>query len=194
MTINTWEGDVYPSSRCVFLTQEHFLKGCNVNCENLYKDIIRIPVNSYHLNRTTLLLLEILKAYDINKNIELLNLAEKLAQWVADNQPEDKDNSSIFNLIQIRKRKRKGVIDEHDKFLILEILSSGCKEQYKAAGYILLDMPEKAKEVIEQMDEEERNTFQNFPIYNLLDKKSFSSKDSLHQNYKKDIEELEKNS
>lgn len=170
INIGTLENIEYPSSRYAFLKEEHFLAGCNINYENLYNDITRVKISPYHINRVTMLLLEMLRAYDKNKSDKLLEASERLAIWLMENKLEGSENIAIINLIQIKQRK--GTIDEQDKEQILNILTSDVNEQIKAACYILSELPKKARETINAMDEETKNIFINYPICNLLDKKS----------------------
>lgn len=160
----------YPSSRYVLLKKEHFLNACNIKYDDLYEDVIKVKTNPFHFHRVTLLVLEMLKAYDINKDDKLLDLSEKLAIWLVDNEKEDNKNIAVINLLQIKQRK--GVMTNQDKENIVDILTSCIDEQCKAACYILLNMPDKAYKIIDNMNEELKKTFQDYPIYHLLEKHS----------------------
>ena len=160
----------YPSSRYVLLQRDHFLYGCNINYDDLYVDVIKVRMNPFHFHRVTLLILEMLKAYDINKDVKLLNVSERLAIWLLDNDSEENKNIAVINLIQIKKRK--GTITEEDIKSILNILASNIDDQCKAACWILLDMPDNAQKIIDTMDDDKKNTFERYPIYHLLEKHS----------------------
>ena len=166
MSLSNLEDKKYPSSRYVFLKQEHFLQGDNINYKNLYEDVTSIPINIYHFNRTTLLLLEMIKAYDVNKDKELIDVAEKLSIWLVDRSFVNNRNVALINLLQIKQRKNS--INESDKQQIINMLKSDIDKQYQAACYILLNMPNQAQGIIDSMDEEQRNIFTDYPIYDLL--------------------------
>ena len=166
MSLSNLEDKKYPSSRYVFLKQEHFLQGDNINYKNLYEDVTSIPINIYHFNRTTLLLLEMIKAYDVNKDKELIDVAEKLSIWLVDKSFVNNRNVALINLLQIKQRKNS--INESDKQQIINMLKSDIDKQYQAACYILLNMPNQAQGIIDSMDEEQRNIFTDYPIYDLL--------------------------
>lgn len=67
--------------------------------------------NSGHISRTTLTLLEMLKAYDKIQNQMLLEAATRLADWL--NQVDETD-VSLINLLQCYYRKRE--MDEEEIF------------------------------------------------------------------------------
>src|SRR5699024_5885494 len=109
-------------------------------------------------------ILEILKAYDekpVRK--ELLVLAEYIAEIVI---KFNKNDINTINKIQIIKRKRDITIEEENELYSIKEKDADDKK-IQCAIAILLENKTDFSRNFNQLSEEERNDFINYPIYNL---------------------------
>lgn len=136
-----------------------------------YKEFVDIDSRVY--TQANLDLLEMLKAADELQNKQMLskrkitlNTALELAQWLIEN---DKQTSltdiHLINYLQTTKRLR-DLTDEERKPLIKMTQSS--EPMVRAAANILLGDTDVAKYIIENMKNDDKIIFVNFPIYHLL--------------------------
>ena len=102
----------------------------------------------------------------LSKKKITLNTALELAQWLIEN---DKQTSltdiHLINYLQTTKRLR-DLTDEERKPLIKMTQSS--EPMVRAAANILLGDTDVAKYIIENMKNDDKIIFVNFPIYHLL--------------------------
>ena len=112
------------------------------------------------------MLLEMIKAFDKTKNNVLYKTMLEIAEWLnnADVSGYDK-HSSLINYLQCKKRKSK--LSDDDKYKIMNILEDDLKDDYKLAGFILLDMKERATQTFNSLDKETKENFIKYPIYTL---------------------------
>lgn len=160
------DGINYETSIFTGLLEEHFEKALNIPYENMLEDIKKCPFSIYHHQHTTLMLLEMIKAFDKTKNNVLYKTMLEIAEWLnnADVSGYDK-HSSLINYLQCKKRKSK--LSDDDKYKIMNILEDDLKDDYKLAGFILLDMKERATQTFNSLDKETKENFIKYPIYTL---------------------------
>ena len=160
------DGINYETSIFTGLLEEHFEKALNIPYENMLEDIKKCPFSIYHHQHTTLMLLEMIKAFDKTKNNVLYKTMFEIAEWLnnADVSGYDK-HSSLINYLQCKKRKSK--LSDDDKYKIMNILEDDLKDDYKLAGFILLDMKERATQTFNSLDKETKENFIKYPIYTL---------------------------
>ena len=157
-----------------FLKKNGFVLFDNIPYEKIvdsYKELAALDSRVFTL--ANLDLLEMIKAADelqqeskVNKRNITLETALKLAEWLIDSN-EDPTLVDIhkINYIQITKRLRSLTDDERKS--LLTMTQSG-EDMIKAAANILLDNIDIAKYIIENMQDEDKKAFTNFPIYNLV--------------------------
>lgn len=157
------EGNLDTTQFCV-LTSDDYLSASNFNMEIVEKSF-KEHCNQAHFERTTLCILEMLKAYDKNKKREdLLDMALSLNSWL-----QKKDSDSVIHKVNLYQchRRRRDLSDGEIESLNEMILN--CQDDYamKAAVQILLSNKRLADIYINKLNEEEQNTFFDYPIYNL---------------------------
>lgn len=110
------------------------------------------------------LFIELLASYDINKNEKYYNMANLICNKLLEVNPNNK--YGIINKFQLLKRK--GDLTEEQLKELDNMLNNNSDKMLICAINILLENKYQAKKVFKDLTEEEKNVFENFPIYNLL--------------------------
>lgn len=140
--------------------------------ENLYEfeedllldDIECSDFNEYTEGYLSLMLMEILSAYDTTQNEVYYNLCNLISKKLLEVSPENE--YWIINKLQLIKRKRE-LCDE--ELLDLEKMEQVTENKMvESAVNILLENKRKAKRIIDEMSKEDKELFCSYPIYNLL--------------------------
>ena len=157
------DGKFFDTSKYTILRKKDFIKISNLRFDRMEEEIFSIE-NSGHLVRVNLMMLEMISAYDVNKNDALIQSAIRIGIWLI-----DKDNDAdlaILNVYQCYYRIRK-LSDEE-----LDILDNIARRRENNSSvmlgvYILLENNRKAKRIFENMELEEQKDFMEFPIYRI---------------------------
>ena len=157
------DGTRFSTSLYTILTAEDFATISNLNYEFIVDDLIQID-NQGHIIRTTYTLLEMLKAHDMFKNESILEEAIRLADWLT--QVEQTD-VSLINLLQCYYRKRELRGDEED--MLEDIIARNREDkQMCIAAHILLGNSKRARKMIDNLTEDQKRVFKEYPVYALL--------------------------
>lgn len=104
--------------------------------------------------------LEIIKAYDINKNNDLLDYALFLLEKIKNY--ENLKEIVIINKLQISKRKN--MLSEEDKALLLKIKDNYEDIFYKISINLLIDNKNEAQELFKKLSIEQQKAYKDYPI------------------------------
>ena len=126
--------------------------------------------NTYSLEKgeetlINLQVLELIKAYDTNKNIELLNYAKYLLKKIIN--VEDMEEVARINYLQIEKRLR-DLTDEEIKELI-QIRERNEHNLFKISTNLLIGSKKEAHIILGTLTQAEREAFLEFPIAKFLE-------------------------
>lgn len=153
----------HPITHYALLSEKDFIDASNLDYQKIADDLAKNDNSLLVLEQVTLLMLEMLKAYDSKKekDEQLLDLAEQYCNWLAVQEDTDKEHS-ILNRMQIIKRRRKLDVDE------LVTLAELRGDQYSLAvrcgANILLDKQADAQACFDAMPKEEQEVFIQYPI------------------------------
>jgi len=159
-----------------YIRASHYLeleKEVLSRCVNFDKNLVVISIKElidiveekyeddlfYQLN---IFLLHCISAYDISKNEDLLETAGNLIESLISKRP--KEITYFLNKMQIMKRKDISLIDFYPKLMSLRETSN---INEKVAISILLGNEADYKVYYEQLNEAEKEEFNNYPIANL---------------------------
>lgn len=161
-------GDLEIVSNNLYLA---LLEECYLSDDINFEEMINI-FKDYKFNDDEYILLnmqvlEILKAYDINKNIKLLNYAEYLTNILINNNLE-KNEIYYINFCQILKRKNE-LTDEHYK-KIMDIKNNSVDDLIILSCDILLDNKREINLILNNIDLESKKMYLDYPISIFLDK------------------------
>lgn len=156
------DGNKFPTSQFVILEKNAYLTIDNLDFKSIEDDMKRFK-NPFHFVKVYYSVMEMLKAYDQEHSPSLLQLAERLLQWLRSSDAVNIDFYTL-NLYQCYRRERKLNPSE---------IQGLCKmsERWKdnnsieAGIFILLGRQKDAVNYIAKMDQTEKNEFVNSPIY-----------------------------
>lgn len=154
----------YKYSPYITLKKEELINTLNMNIQTIEKSIKKIymPELSEYYNS---FLLEVLKAYDETKETKWLKLAEMIITLIISKEKEN-NNIYIINKYQILRRKRK--LTDKEKNELKNIYDSDDNIMVKVSCSILIGNSYDFKFNFEKLNEKEKEEFQKYPIYNLL--------------------------
>lgn len=161
------DGKEYDCSQFVLLNSNMFINACNVNYETILSHIKATKISEPFLSQVTRLLLEMLKAYDVQKekNDKLMDTAMELALYV---KKKGTENIYLLNYLQVIKRRRN--LNSYEKKKLLKIMEETLPLVEKVGAAVLLEDFEQAERFYQQLSEAEKKDFDGFPINNLWKK------------------------
>ena len=112
----------------------------------------------------SLLFIEVLAAYDSTQNEKYYNFASRILDKLLRLSP----NNDYWKLNQLQLIKRKSDLQEEELQKLEEIEERTDDVKVRCASNILLENKRRAKKILEEMDEDDKKTFVQYPIYNLL--------------------------
>lgn len=131
------------------------------------EDVLRFKFSETYASYLNLLALEFIKAYDLCKKLDYLELAAKIENWIIENS-KNKD-IYLINKIQIIKRQRK--LSKNEKGVLRSISVRNCENNQILCGIsILLENWSDFEFYFEKLNDEDRKTFKQFPIFDLTKK------------------------
>ena len=154
----------YKYSPYINLKKEELINALNMNTQTIEKSIKKIYTPELS-EKYTLFLLEVLMAYDETKEARWLELSEMIITLIISKEKEN-NNIYIINKYQILRRKRK--LTDKEKNELKAIYDSDKNVMIKASCAILIDNSYDFKFNFEKLNEKEKEEFQKYPIYNLL--------------------------
>lgn len=164
--------DSVECSRFIILSRWNIENVDNLDWEILVDDFKKFkPIGAYE-EAVCNKILSLLSAYDNRREIQFLDLATNLAEWL------NAQNASVvhrLNYLQCIKRSRELSEKEIEELCKMEeaILNDTSKStidkfKWLAAINILLDSSIKSDYYLNKLSEEEKSLFVKYPIYNLL--------------------------
>lgn len=157
------DGKENPISVYINMDINALLEYSNINFQVIKETFNSLDSNEETLERCNLWMLEVLKAYDQNKRIEILDLAKYINERISEHR---ENNVDIINKMQILKRYRKLTFDE--KEIIYTLRDQNKDIMIQCAIAILLGNKSDFERYFSKLSKEEKDSFINFPIFNLM--------------------------
>ena len=140
----------------------------SANIINKYNDLLltlkQFEKNSTNENILNSFELELIKAYDKQKDIRILDFAQKTNEFLMNIQ--GKNDVNIINYYQIEYRKRNLTQEEMQELVLLK--NSTNENMAKAAICILLKYKLEYEILYNNFNDETKQFFNTLPIYNLI--------------------------
>lgn len=136
----------------------------NADIGQIVTSIKKHPYSEEYGDRITNLVLELLKYFDAHESADILDVVVQLLEYEQENDSSQKETYHI-NRLQTEKRRRKLTKDEMQYLSSLK--SPGIPLVFQLAANILLESFHEAQIVYDQLEEDERTQFDNFPIAHL---------------------------
>jgi hypothetical protein len=158
--------DKYITSQYSILQKDDYIQISNIDYDAILPSYQALLKNNPAIyDRANMDMLNMISAYDENKNAKLLKVAKSFAQWILN---EDKDvlnyDIKLLNFLQIVRRERELNIDEV-KQLCAITENSLTREDVKVGAYLLLDNQKAAQIHFQMLDKEMQEAFKTYPIF-----------------------------
>lgn len=155
----------YSISHYVLLKKNDFLEIDNIDYEEIAADIEENDTSPVVAEQLTLFMLEMLKAYDEQKekDIRLLDLANDYCLWL-ESIPDGATDITTLNRLQVSKRSRDLLPKEIE--LLRELRKSNHELSVRCGANLLLGKMESAQDCFDEMSEEGKKAFIEYPICN----------------------------
>ena len=153
------------------LSEDDFITVSNLNYKHLLNDIKKYELNEVYENVVCGVVLKMYAAFDKSKdeNMELLETAINIAKWHSKQKPNYQNK---LNYLQGVKRKRifeKSELNELIAFKAEVSEFDDANKNYAMAGInLLLESWSEFDHYFDEMEENLRNNFMEYPIYNLV--------------------------
>ncbi len=151
-------------SRYVILKQEFLTLVDNLDLVVVLRDIKKVVFSPEYGDSTNLFGLELIKAYDVSARKEFLDAASNIFEWLL--QMENDNLVFKLNELQILRRQRDYTKDEKT-LLTKELVQNNDKHRILCAINILLENKSEAEANFDQLTEEEKKEFVQYPIFTL---------------------------
>lgn len=152
------------ASHYLLLKADDFADCSNMDYDKMYEGLISKPYSPQMMEQAVLLLLEIIKGFDLQKQKEfrLLNFAEKLCNWIAETDPEAYPDICILNKLQITKRMRDLNIDE--LLRVATLTGNNKPTNIRCGAFLLLGDNQRAQACFDLMEPDVQREFIEYPI------------------------------
>lgn len=154
-----------PISVYINMKMTTLLEYSNINFDVIKETFNSLDSNEETLERCNLWMLEVLKAYDQSKENMVLDLAKYINERIMEHR---NNNVDIINKMQILKRLRDLNVDEKETLYCLREEDKDMMIQCAIA--ILLENKSDFERYFSKLNNEEKDNFRNFPIFNLINK------------------------
>jgi len=141
----------------------------SANIINKYNDLLstlkQFEKNSTNEDILNSFELELIKAYDKQKDLRILNFAKKINEFLINIQ--GKNNVNVINYYQIEYRKRNLTQEEMQELVLFK--NSTNENMIKAGICILLNYKLEYEMLYNNFNDETKHFFKTLPIYNLVE-------------------------
>ena len=155
--------ELFPSSLFVGLRKSDFLSCDNIVYPRLAEDITSVEYSDVYGEAVNNFILELLSAYDIRRDADLLNCTLQITSWLYEH---NQNEIYLINRLQTIRRKRVLEPDELNKIIALR--ESTGKLEIRICCSILLGEELNYKCQLEKLPSEIREEFLKYPINNLI--------------------------
>lgn len=158
--------DKYITSLYSILQKDDYLQISNIDYDDILPSYqVLLKNNPEIFERANVDMLNMISAYDENKNENLLRVAKSFAEWIF---KEDKYaltcEIKLLNLLQIARRERELNIDEV-KHLCAITENSLSSEDIKVGAYLLLDNQMASQIHFDMLGKDMQDAFKKYPIF-----------------------------
>jgi hypothetical protein len=171
---------IVPCSIFCILKQEDFQLISNMDYGALLADLKKYPLQGIYTDKLVGVLLDMLRAYDITQNDDLLDACGSLAKHMT-----DEDGASpihVLNYLQCIKRKRR--LDAVEKQMLYRIRDTETNASHKLAVGILLENQSDVHYYFSCLTDSEKKEFLSYPITLLSNELSYLKNDSSNSSLK----------
>lgn len=159
------DGNKLPISQFALLHASDIVNADNLRLDALLPSFQKIERHSELMIRANYFLLELIKAYDLQNNPEIIRTASEFSDWIMGaTEAELPYKIRLLNKLQIVKRQR-SFNSEERKLLYNLIFDPTSPDDILTAAYLLLGEQSLAKDHFEKLDKQVQQEFKTYPIY-----------------------------
>ena len=160
-------GKGFPTSQFCLLKSEDMLRVDNLNYDNIINDFKSTELSDGLITHANLVLLEMIKAFDVSNDTTLYDAMLRMAEWISEQDEKYIPNAvSEINRLQIIKRKREMSFEE--KEILHAIIRKKENVLWDIGALILLGETQEAKKRLLTLPESEQEQIKEYPIGKFL--------------------------
>ena len=145
------------------MVADDFLNLDNLNLQMILYDYQHLEMYAGLHELANATMLEMLKAYDKQPSLELLETAKEMCTWLASYTELASNEVITINSLQITLRERPLTFEEKSK--LYNIIATTDDVHFKIGAFLLLDEQVEAQKLLDLLNPDELDKFKEFPIY-----------------------------
>lgn len=161
---DTTQSNPIPASHYLLLNKEAFVHTSNMDFDVVKSDLCSMKYHPLLIECTTLMMLNILRGYDEQKekDMRLLDLAEAVCSWLS----LDKETVEypILRLNQLQIEKRRRFLTTQEVIELGKLTATEYPANIRCGAYLLMDDSAEAQKCLDELPTEIQKEFITFPI------------------------------
>ena len=152
------------ASQFVMLDKKELVHISNMDYEMVYSDISQTPPSPEYCTKVNILVLDMIGAYDeqTKHDEKLLNLAERICDWLKSIESMIDPEVLLLNKLQITKRRR--TLSTSDIIELARLTESKYPSEIRCGAYLLMDADKEAQECFDELSPTAQEEFLRHPI------------------------------
>lgn len=152
------------ASQFVLFDKKGLVHISNMDYEMVYSDITQTPLSAEYCTKVNFLVLDMIGAYDeqAKHDEKLLDLAEKICEWLMSIESMIDPEILLLNKIQITKRRR--TLSMSEIVDLAKLTESKYPPATRCGAYLLMDADKEAQECFDELSPIAQEEFIKYPI------------------------------
>ena len=152
------------ASQFVLFDKKGLVHISNMDYEMVYSDITQTLLSAEYCTKVNFLVLDMIGAYDeqAKHDEKLLDLAEKICEWLMSIEPMIDPEILLLNKIQITKRRR--TLSMSEIVDLAKLTESKYPPATRCGAYLLMDADKEAQECFDELSPIAQEEFIKYPI------------------------------
>lgn len=152
------------TSQFVLLDKKGLVHISNMDYELVYSDISQTPPSPEYCTKVNFLVLDMIGAYDeqTKHDEKLLNLAERICDWLKSIESMIAPEALLLNKLQITKRRR--TLSTSEIIGLAKLTENSYSPATRCGAYLLMDADEEAQKCFDELPLIEQEKFLKYPI------------------------------
>ena len=152
------------TSQFVLFDKKGLVHLSNMDYELVYSDISQTPPSPEYCTKVNFLVLDMIGAYDeqAKHDEKLLNLAERICDWLKSIESMIAPEVLLLNKLQITKRRR--TLSTSEIIGLAKLTENSYSPATRCGAYLLMDADEEAQKCFDELPLIEQEKFLKYPI------------------------------
>lgn len=152
------------TSQFVLFDKKGLVHISNMDYEMVYSDISQTPLSPEYCTKVNFLVLDMIGAYDeqTRHDEKLLNLAEKICDWLKSIESMIDPEVLLLNKLQITKRRR--TLSMSEIIELAKLTENSYPPTTRCGAYLLMDADEEAQKCFDELPLIAQEEFLKYPI------------------------------